>query len=177
MLQVRPMYIPALQLGFSRLLRMAYLRHNFWWSVGYCCKPEGLAEASLLSSGSDNEEVMFLSCLLWPAQSLLSSEFRVEQDKSTSSLPGHPSDTPGRSCNANWFFCTKCEEPLLQLEMPSLRWQFAQHPHAPPHWLAGALFPGPSLALSLTPGQSGQKRLHSGRWDEHPHSHPAQDWS
>lgn len=71
MLQVLPMHIPALQLGFSGLLSMAYLRHNFWWSVGYCCKPESLAEAGLAeASGSDNEKEMFLSCLLWPAQPL-----------------------------------------------------------------------------------------------------------
>lgn len=46
-MQVLPMYIPALQLGFSGLLSTAYLRHNFWLSVGYCCKPEDLAEALL----------------------------------------------------------------------------------------------------------------------------------
>lgn len=45
MLQVLPRRIPALQWGFSGLLSTAYLRHIFCWSVGYCCKPEGLAEA------------------------------------------------------------------------------------------------------------------------------------
>lgn len=44
-LQVLPRHIPALQWGFSGLLSTAYLRHIFCWSVGYCCKPEGLVEA------------------------------------------------------------------------------------------------------------------------------------
>lgn len=49
---------------------------------------------------------------------------------------------------------------------------FAQHPHAP-HWLPGALFPGPSLALSLTPGQSGWKSVPSGRWPQAPSQPPS----
>lgn len=102
---------------------------------------------------------MFLSCPLQPAQPLLSCEFKAEQDESTS------------------LQCTlQCKlallhpnvRSLIQLEMPSLSpWGGNLHSTLM-LLLTGCqeLFPGPSLALSLTPGQSGQKCVASGRWPQ-----------
>lgn len=81
---------------------------------------------------------MFLCCLLWPAQPLLSSEFRDEQDESTS------------------LQCTlQCKLTLL-------------HPNVIMLLLTGCqkLFSCPDLGLSLIPGQSGQKCVPSGRWPQ-----------